>query len=207
MDYVGKIESRGQFNIKALIDVVSKKPKVLEKYPIFKKFFNNDGTMKTIEILAKDYHASSDEEKLIYSDLIEYLFTSTKLLSSLDLSLFSDDLSKIGFLEMLKFDVEKKLNKLVFVSENLNNLPNNSSLCMDVKKFYYEIADLYSSSVEDEYVFLENVTGTFVDTLELKEFLEESREKIKSISNGDLFLYSGTSERLNRIVSDSTPSK
>ena len=209
LDEHGYMESRGIVNVRAMTEVFSKSPQLLEAYPILKRFFDNNGVLKELSVLATDYVNSTEEERLVYRDFCEYLFSEQEFLNNASLEVLSDDNAKIGLLTMIQDDLERKKEKVFLICGFLENLNTGSLRAMDIKKYCYDIIDHYVRQMEYGYSYLLENRNSMNNICsndgrmvldDVNKFLSDFDESLVKLATSDFSMYDATSDRLNNVI-------
>lgn len=195
LDCNNNFESRGIYNIKIMCEYFLRAPNLLGQYPILKKFFSNNGTLKDWQELSKDYFYLKEDEKIIYSDVIDYMFSRVNFLSEVLLEQIKTEDIKGGFISMLKDDLTRKVNQLFLIGRKIDNINTNSVKGMDEKKYCYDVFDKYLDSISMEYKFL--VDNLF--DLDISSYLEKINSDFKTILDSNFTMYSDSKRKLEEI--------
>ena len=209
LDDYGYLESRGIVNVRTMVEVFSKNPKLLDAYPILKRFFDSNGALKDLSVLTIDYINCSENERLVYRDICEYLFSEQAFLNNTSLEMLSDDIAKVGLVTMIQDDLTRKKDKIFLICDFLEKLNSGSLRAMDIKKYCYDIIDHYVRQIEYGYSYLlenrnsmNNIYSNNGESIldDVNKFLSEFDESLVKLATSDFSVYGATLARLNNVV-------
>lgn len=195
LDGDNNFESRGFYNIKTMCELFSKEPAILNRYPILKKFFSSNGRLKEWTELSRDYLSLKEDEKVIYSDVCDYLFSNSYLFSNVSFDMAESEDVKLGFISMLKDDLSRKINQLFLIGKKIDKINTNDVKGMDEKKYCYDVFDKYVDSINMEYKFL--IDNSL--NLDSSSYVENIEDKIRLVLESNFTMYPESKKKLESI--------
>lgn len=186
LDSSDRIMESSVYYIKTMREEFSRQPELLDKFPIFKKFFNEEGKLKDINTIAKEYFLKDESEKRIYFDVVEYYLRNFKK-EDFDLDMFDSNESKAGFVMMVVNDLKVKAQAIPTIDKEISQMNSSRVSVMELKGHYYDLEDKFKKVAQEEQEFLTNNLDKMANvplsdgtTLKNKALLE--LEKIEGIS-------------------------
>lgn len=155
LDSSDRIMESSAYYIKTMQEEFLRQPELLDNFPIFKKFFNEDGKLKDINTIAKNYFLADESEKRIYSDVAGYYLRNFKK-EDFDLDMFDSNESKAGFAMMVVNDLKVKAQAIPTINKEISQMNSSRVSAMELKGHYYDLEDKFKKVAHEEQEFLTN---------------------------------------------------